>query len=411
MNTPEARDTQPRTERAESAQPSGKQSPQSPQSAPRLDFHSDPVALTAALVDVASPSHHEDTIADAIETALIDVQKLAAVDIEVQRYNNTVCAKTNAGFDTRVVLAGHVDTVPIADNVPHSITHDAAGQPVMHGCGTTDMKSGLAVYLHVFAQLVHHGNLSCDLTMIAYEGEEVATQYNGLYHLQRDHPEWLSGDFALLGEPSGGIIEAGCQGTLRLKIGARGHRAHSARSWLGSNAAHILAPVMVKVADYQAREVVIDGCTYREGLNIVHLEAGVATNTIPDDAWMFVNFRFAPDRSEDEALAHALEVLGLDDLADDSPLYVEVDDSAGAALPGLGAPVAQRLVEAVGGNFRAKLGWTDVSRFSAMGVPAVNFGCGDPGFAHKPDEQCPTAQITQVADQLIDYLKKEEIPS
>ena len=143
----------------------------------------------------------------------------------------------------------------------------------------------------------------------------------------------------------------------------------------------------------------------------MHLEAGVATNTIPDDAWMFVNFRFAPDRSEDEALAHALEVLGLDDLADDSPLYVEVDDSAGAALPGLGAPVAQRLVEAVGGNFRAKLGWTDVSRFSAMGVPAVNFGCGDPGFAHKPDEQCPTAQITQVADQLIDYLKKEEIPS
>ena len=155
VNTPEARDTQPRTEQAESAQPSGKQSPQS---ALRLDFHSDPVALTAALVDIASPSHHEDTIADAIEMALIDVQKQAAVDIEVQRYNNTVCAKTNAGFDTRVVLAGHVDTVPIADNVPHSIAHDAAGQLVMHGCGTTDMKSGLAVYLHVFAQLVHHGN-------------------------------------------------------------------------------------------------------------------------------------------------------------------------------------------------------------------------------------------------------------
>lgn len=376
-----------------------------------LDFLSDPISLTAALVDIESPSHHEKDVADAIEDALRRVRQDAAADFTIQRFNNTVCAKTNAGFDTRVVLAGHVDTVPLADNVPHHMLESANGEEIMHGCGTTDMKSGLAVYLHVFSQLVHSGKLSCDLTMIAYEGEEVATRYNGLYHLQRDNPEWLAGDLALLGEPSGGIIEAGCQGTLRLKISATGQRAHSARSWLGSNAAHTLAPVMVKVADYQAREVVIDGCTYREGLNIVHLESGVATNTIPDDAWMFVNFRFAPDRSEAEALQHVLHALGLNELADDAPLHVEVDDSAGAAMPGLGAPVAKRLLEAVGGNFRAKLGWTDVSRFSALGVPAVNFGCGDPGYAHKPNEQCPTAQITQVAQQLIDYLENKDLSS
>lgn len=405
--------SEPQSEAQSEAQPESAQ----PSSVRTLDLHSDPVKLTADLVDIESPSHHETEIADAIEAALYEVRENASVDFTIQRYNNTVCAKTDAGFDTRVVLAGHVDTVPIADNVPHQMVHGDDGEPVMHGCGTTDMKSGLAVYLHVFAQLVDSGKLSCDLTLIAYEGEEVATRYNGLFHLQRDYPEWLAGDLALLGEPSGGIIEAGCQGTLRLKVSARGQRAHSARSWLGSNAAHTLAPVMVKVADYQAREVTIDGCTYREGLNIVHLEAGVATNTIPDDAWMFVNFRFAPDRSEDEALQHALEVLGLndlgdlDDLDDDAPLRVEVDDSAGAALPGLGAPVAKRLVDAVGGNFRAKLGWTDVSRFSALGVPAVNFGCGDPGYAHKPNEQCPTAQITQVAQQLIDYLENKDLSS
>lgn len=405
VNTPLEQKNQSSSEQKDSSRNSGEQA------VPYLDFDADPVSLTAALVDIASPSHDEKNIADAIESALNAVRKHAAIDFVVQRYNNTVCAKTNTGRDTRVVLAGHVDTVPIADNVPHHLTEDADGQTIMHGCGTTDMKSGLAVYLHVFARLVKTGNLSCDLTMIAYEGEEVATKYNGLYHLQRDHPEWLAGDLALLGEPSGGIIEAGCQGTLRLKISACGQRAHSARSWLGSNAAHTLAPVMVKVADYEARKVTIDGCTYREGLNIVHLEAGVATNTIPDDAWMFVNFRYAPDRSEDDALAHALEVLGLRNLADDSLLSVEIDDSAGAALPGLGAPVAKRLLEAVGGNYRAKLGWTDVARFSALGVPAVNFGCGDPGFAHKRDEQCPTAQIIQVAQQLVDYLQKEELPS
>ena len=345
-------------------------------------------------MDIPSPSHHEEAIADAIEEAL------RGLDVEVARYGNTVCARTNRGLGSRVVLAGHIDTVPLAENVPHHMETSEDGVEIMWGCGTVDMKSGMAVYLNAFAQLHDADELKHDLTVIAYEGEEVATEFNGLGHLQKDHPEWLEGDFALLGEPSGAMVEAGCQGSIRLRVTAHGTRAHSARAWLGSNAAHKLAPIMSRIAAYESRDVTIDGCTYREGLNIVHLESGVATNTLPDEAWMFVNFRFAPDRTSDEALDYMKSIIG-----EEEDVTIEIDDIAPAAQPGLGQPAAKALIDAVGGNVRAKYGWTDVARFSEMGTPAVNFGAGDPGFAHKKDEQVPTAQITEVSTALLNYLK------
>lgn len=359
-----------------------------------LDLYADPIELTKALVDIPSPSHHEEAIADAIEEAL------RGLDVEVARYGNTVCARTNRGLDSRVVLAGHIDTVPLAENVPHHMETSEDGVEIMWGCGTVDMKSGMAVYLNAFAQLHEADELKHDLTVIAYEGEEVATEFNGLGHLQKDHPEWLEGDFALLGEPSGAMVEAGCQGSIRLRVTAHGTRAHSARAWLGSNAAHKLAPIMSRIAAYESRDVTIDGCTYREGLNIVHLESGVATNTLPDEAWMFVNFRFAPDRTSDEALDYMKSIIG-----EEEDITIEIDDIAPAAQPGLGQPAAKALIDAVGGNVRAKYGWTDVARFSEMGTPAVNFSAGDPGFAHKKDEQVPTAQITEVSTALLNYLK------
>lgn len=361
-----------------------------------LDIFSDPVDLTTALVDIPSPSHAEGPIADAVEEALRGLG-----DVEVLRHGNTVLARTNRGLHTRVILAGHLDTVPIADNVPHTRGTDAEGRDTLFGCGTVDMKSGLAVILHAFATLHDSPELARDLTVIAYEGEEVSSEFNGLGHVETGYPEWLAGDLAILAEPSGAVIEAGCQGSIRLRVAAHGTRAHSARSWLGVNAAHLLAPVISRIADYRPREVDIDGCLYREGLNIVRLEAGVATNTIPDEAWLFVNFRFAPDRSIDEAMDHLLEVLDLDG---EEHITHEVDDAIPAAPPGLSRPAAAELVDTVGGEARAKFGWTDVARFAAMGTPALNFGPGDPGFAHKRDEQCPVHQITDVADQLRAYL-------
>ncbi|WP_342319502.1 succinyl-diaminopimelate desuccinylase [Corynebacterium mayonis] len=361
-----------------------------------LDLFADPVDLTAALIDIESPSHHEKEIADAIYDALGALD--AAGEIELIRKNNTIVARTHFGRERRVVLAGHIDTVPLAENTPHHFVGD-----ILYGCGAVDMKSGLACYLSAFARFASSGASPFDLTMIAYEAEEVSSEYNGLYLLERDHPALLQGDIALLGEPSGAMIEAGCQGSIRVLVNAHGTRAHSARSWLGDNAAHHLAGVMTRVAAYEPRSVEIAGCKYREGLNVVGLSGFVATNTIPDKAQLIINFRYAPDRSIDKAKAHLEETLALEE-----GLELVYDDIAPAAMPGLDNPVAAGLVAAVGGDYRGKFGWTDVARFSSLGIPAVNFGAGDPGFAHKKDEQCPVDQIRTVAHILNAYLAGED---
>ncbi|CAM3316225.1 succinyl-diaminopimelate desuccinylase [Tsukamurella hominis] len=354
-----------------------------------LDIAIDPIDLTAALVDIPSVSHDEERIANEVEAAL-----RALEGFEVLRVGNNVLARTNRGLSQRVMLAGHLDTVPIADNVP---SRREGG--VLHGCGTVDMKSGDAVFLHLAATMAEP---AYDLTLIFYECEEIASQFNGLGRIERELPEWLRADVAILGEPSGGLIEAGCQGTIRVRITAAGVRAHSARSWLGDNAIHKLGPVLTALQAYTARTVDIDGCEYREGLSAVKIEGGVAGNVVPDEAFVDVNFRFAPDRTVDEAVAHVREVLA-GPIADGA-LGFEVTDAAPGALPGLGAPAAAKLVAAAGGRFRAKYGWTDVSRFAALGIPAVNFGPGDPNYAHKRDEHVETAQITEVAAVLRAFL-------
>ena len=351
-----------------------------------LDLHGDPIALTAALVDIPSESRHEQPIADEVESALRE----QTTGFEVVRNGNAVLARTNRGLPSRVMLAGHLDTVPAADNLP---SRRADGE--IHGCGTSDMKSGDAVFLHLAATVA---NPSHDITLVMYDCEEIEAAANGLGRIEREMPDWLRADVAILGEPSGGLIEAGCQGTLRVVVSASGTRAHSARSWLGDNAIHKLGAVLDRLTAYRARSVDIDGCTYREGLSAVRIDGGIAGNVIPDAASVTLNFRFAPDRSVEQAAAHVREVLdGLD-------VHIEQTDAAPGALPGLTKPAAAALVEAAGGQVRAKYGWTDVARFAALGVPAVNYGPGDPNLAHRADERVEEKQITAVADMLRRYL-------
>ncbi|MDT5332565.1 MAG: succinyl-diaminopimelate desuccinylase [Mycobacterium sp.] len=351
-----------------------------------LDLRGDPVALTAALVDIPSESRHEQRIADEVEAALRD----QATGFEVVRNGNTVLARTNLARPSRELLAGHMDTVPAADNLPSRLDGDE-----LHGLGTSDMKSGDAVFLHLVATVADPEH---DLTLVMYDCEEIESAANGLGRIERELPDWLQADVAILGEPSGGLIEAGCQGTLRVVISAAGTRAHSARSWLGDNAIHKLGEILARLSAYQPRSVDIDGCTYREGLSAVRIDGGVAGNVIPDAASLTVNFRFAPDRSIEQALAHVCEVFdGLD-------VQIEQTDAAAGALPGLNKPAAAALVEAAGGQVRAKYGWTDVARFAALGIPAVNYGPGDPNLAHRTDERVKVAQITAVTEMLRRYL-------
>lgn len=366
-------------------------------SIPSLNLSADPIDLTAALVDIPSVSRDETLIADAVEQALRD----QTTGYEVIRHGNCVLARTDRGLGSRVILAGHLDTVPIVDNVPSRRTVTGGEGDVLHGCGTVDMKSGDAVFLHLAATLADPAH---DITLIFYDCEEIAAEFNGLGGIERELPDWLAGDVAILGEPTAGLIEAGCQGTLRVRFAATGTRAHSARAWMGDNAIHKLGGLLTTLAAYEPRRVDIDGCEYREGLSAVGVHGGVAGNVIPDEVYVDVNFRFAPDRSPEQAFEHVREVFAAD--LESRTVTAQITDSAAGALPGLAHPAAAALVDAANGRFRAKYGWTDVSRFAALGIPAVNLGPGDPSLAHRVDERVPVEQITTVTQTLRTYLSR-----
>jgi len=352
-----------------------------------LDLSQTSPDLTRAVCDIPSVSDDETTLADAIHAAIAGLSHL-----DVHRDGDTIVARTHRGRGRRVVIAGHIDTVPINGNVP---TRDIEidGAAYIWGRGTVDMKSGLAVQLKLAAELT---DPAIDITWMWYDHEEVDASRNGLNRLSQTRPDLFAADFAILGEPSGGEVEGGCNGTLRVVVRTHGVRAHSARAWIGENAIHAAAPVLARLAAYRPRDVPVEGLVYREGLNAVRVAGGVAGNVIPDLCEVEVNYRFAPSRTVDEAVAHVRDVF--------EGFEVEVTDASPGARPGLDAPVAREFLAAVGAQPRPKYGWTDVARFSALGVPAVNYGPGDPHLAHHDEERVPIAQIEAVEQGLRAWL-------
>ncbi|MFC4560485.1 succinyl-diaminopimelate desuccinylase [Nocardiopsis mangrovi] len=350
-----------------------------------LDLTADVRTLTAALVDTESVSGGERALADDIEQALRRLPHLA-----VDRDGDAVVARTNLGRARRVVLAGHIDTVPIAGNVPSRLD----GEGRLYGCGTSDMKSGVAVQLAAAAKATEPVH---DVTYVFYDNEEVDAERNGLRRLARTRPDWLAGDFAVLLEPTGGVIEGGCQGTMRVDVIAHGERAHSARSWMGRNAVHEAGRVLDILRAYAPREPEVDGLRYHEGLNAVFVNGGVAGNVIPDECVVTVNYRFAPDLTVVDAEEHLREVFAEFD--------VRVTDSAPPARPGLDDPAAAEFVRTVGaGQARAKLGWTDVARMAELGIPAVNYGPGDPTLAHTRDEFVELGAVVAAEERMVGWL-------
>lgn len=342
---------------------------------PRLDPTLDVIDLTAAICDVESVSRDEHRLADLIEQELRTFKYLS-----VHRDGNTVIARTDLGRAERVVLAGHIDTVPLT-RTPNLPTRRVGDD--LWGRGTVDMKGGVAVQLKLAAELPEP---SRDVTYVFYDCEEIDAELNGLRRIVDEHPQWLEADFAVLLEPTNGGIEGGCKGTLRVEVETKGVAAHSGRPWLGANAIHAAAPVLARLADYDARPVEVDGLTYREGMSAVKIEGGIAGNVVPDRCVVTVNYRFAPDKDVEQAFAHVRDLFeGYD---------VRRTDGADGARPGLDQPAAQAFVAALGLPVVAKEGWTDVARFSKLGVPAVNFGPGNPGLAHADDERCPVTQYT-----------------
>ena len=340
----------------------------------------DLLALTAELVDVPSESHAEGPLTDWIERELRAVPGLV-----VDRVGDNVVARTELGRAHRVVLAGHTDTVPANGNERARVEGD-----VLWGLGSSDMKSGLAVMLDLARRV---RTPAVDVSYVFYAREEIAAHLSGLLELQEARPDLLAGDVAILGEPTHGEIEAGCQGTMRLEVVLRGVRAHPARPWMGRNAVHRLAGVLGALDRYEERRPVVAGCEYREALQAVRVEGGVAGNVVPDEVRLLLNHRFAPDRTPAEAEAHVREVLA--PFLEDGD-RVEVVDLAPAAYPALEHPLISSMIEREGLAVGAKLGWTDVARFSELGVPAINLGPGDATLAHTAEEHVAREPLERV---------------
>lgn len=352
----------------------------------------DVAALTEAIIGCESVSGNEKALADAVESALQDLGGLS-----LHRDGDTIIARTETGAGQRIILAGHLDTVPLPSTpgsrgtVPPS-WEQIDGEQVLYGRGATDMKGGVAVQLKladdVAAHLAAGGSLDRDITWVFYDHEEVEASKSGLGRVMRSVPELLDGDFAVLLEPTHGVVEGGCNGTCRFEVTIPGVAAHSGRAWMGENAIHGTAGLLQVLSDYTPQTITVEGLDYREGLNAVRIRGGVAGNVIPDSTVVEINYRFAPDKTEEQAHTHVREVLARAGVSADQQ---KVTDSSAAARPGLDHPAAQAFIDAVGGEPMPKYGWTDVARFSAQGVPAVNFGPGDPLLAHSDDEHV-TAQ-------------------
>ncbi len=341
-----------------------------------LNLEGDLVELTRAVCDIESVSGNEKELADAIESALAKYSHL-----EVIRDGDAIVARTNFGHSTRVVIAGHIDTVPVADNLPIKLLPMEREQ-VLWGRGTVDMKAGVAVQLKLAATLYE---TNTDVTWVFYDHEEVEASLNGLGRIARNRPDLLDASFAVLCEPSNAQVEGGCNGTIRVEVRARGVKAHSARSWMGKNAVHASAEILNRLNAYEPQSVEVDGLVYRESMNAVLISGGMATNVIPDECVVTVNYRFAPSKSGEEAAAHLCELF--------DGFEIAMTDLSEGARPGLDRPEAAAFVAATGSEPKPKYGWTDVARFSALGIPAVNFGPGDPNKAHADDENVPVSQI------------------
>lgn len=359
-----------------------------------LDIHQDVAQLTADLLDIYSVSGEEKRLADAVETALTNLENL-----EITRDGDSIIARTDFGKDKRVVLAGHLDTVPLpavegSEGIVPSVWKEEAGERVLFGRGATDMKGGVAVQLALAAHLT---DSAYDITYVFYDHEEVSSELSGLGRLMRNHAEKLTdADFAVLLEPTDGTIEGGCNGTMRFWIHTQGLRAHSGRAWKGKNAIHQLADILTRLSNYEPQTYDVEGLAFREGLSAVEISGGVAGNVIPDEASVHINYRFAPNKTLDEAIAHVEEVF--------AGYELDFVDQSSAARPGLDAPMSRSLIESVGQEPKPKYGWTDVARFSEIGISAVNFGPGDALLAHSDNEHVKASDIQRTYEQLKNWL-------
>lgn len=340
------------------------------------------------LVGIESVSRNETRLASHVETRLRENPNL-----DVERIGDNVVARTRGHHRTRLLVAGHLDTVPGQVSTARIVGDE------LIGLGACDMKGSLSVMIELALDTAPR---SVEVTWVFYAREEITRSESGLLEIAQLRPDLLDADAAVLGEPTGGFVEAGCQGSLRVLVELMGQRAHTARPFTGRNAIHRMGELIHHISRYEPRQVVIDDITFVEQLQVVAVDGGVAANVVPDRSSCTLNHRVAPDRTRDDAVASLRDYLkGLIEPEDS----IQVLDWAPAALPFLDNERLQSLVALSGGSARGKVGWTDVATLSERGIPATNFGAGDPLRSHQSDEFVTLDELDHFAQTLALWLR------
>lgn len=338
------------------------------------------VDTLAWLVDIPSETGNEDRICGEIAARL--APKLGEA---LLRSRDSLIVGRRTGKPL-VLLVGHLDTVPAQGQPPARVE---GGR--LHGLGASDMKAGLAVMIHLLEAVESDRH---DVIGVFYSGEEGPSAGNALEPLLTGH-DWLAeAGFAVVLEPCDGEIQIGCNGVVNAVVTFRGHAAHSARPWLGDNAITKAGRWLSRMHDLAPVPHLIDGLEYREVMSVTRASGGIATNVIPAEFSLHLNYRFTPDLSPDQARERVAEVCAEAD-------SVEVVDLAPAGPVDSSHPLVAELVAASGARLAPKQGWTDVARLGAHGIPAVNFGPGETALAHQRAESVRLDDLRVVYEALV----------
>ncbi len=325
-------------------------------------------ARTLELVDIPSESRDEAAIREHL-LGLIP----PPYEAEFAGEDSFLFAAPRRPGAPLVVLVAHYDTVPAQGNIPGRIS---GGR--VEGLGAADMKGGLAVALELVRDLAHDRPIR-DVALLLFGKEELPAQFSTLPELFERSALVHEADLAIVLEPTGGAIQAGCVGNLNARVTFDGVSGHSARPWLAENAIHKALVALEPVAAMERREVVISGLPFYEVVSVTRIEAGIADNVVPDRATALLNFRYTPDRTSEEAAEYLRSLVP-------TAAAVELSGNSPPARVVADAPLVQELRAAGDLTIEPKQAWTNVADFTVRGIDAINFGPGDPRFAHRRDE-------------------------
>src|SRR5947208_7177185 len=307
-----------------------------------------------------------------------DIAAYVAAETAGQRVGNAVVCGRVTGGRPAVLLAGHLDTVPIQEG---DFPARREGGRV-YGRGASDMKGALAIML-TLGERLDRARLRGELVLVFYDREEGPYETNGLGPVLAARPDLRGAAVAFCLEPTDLAVQAGCCGSMHATFTFRGRTAHSARPWQGKNAVHEAGALLASLRDLAPVEVRIGELSFREVKNVTRIEGFSGRNVLPARCDLNVNFRFAPGKTVAQAEAE------LRALAERFGAECEIVDRAPAGDPILDNPLLRKFRALTGVPVEPKQAWTDVARLGLAGIPAANFGPGDQAQAHQRNESCP----------------------